>query len=72
MKGRNTPVLFHINNATLVDDKKEEESLCVTFNMMKHGIKCDLTPTKYGGKGGMTIEDEFFHLTLMKKNYFLK
>ena len=27
---------------------------------MAHGIKFDLIPTKYGGKGGMTIEENFF------------
>ena len=47
--GKDNPVIFHINYATLIDNDNEYESLCVPFSMMAHGIKCDLTPTKYGG-----------------------
>ena len=72
VKGRNEPVLFHINNATLLDDEEELESLCVPFNLMKHGIKCDLTPTIYGGKGGMTIGDEFFPFDFDEEKLFFK
>jgi hypothetical protein len=36
------------------------ESLCVPFEMMQHGVKIDFTPSKYGGDGGMRIEEEFF------------
>ena len=47
--GKDNPGIFHINYATLIDNDNEYESLCVPFSMMAHGIKCDLTPTKYGG-----------------------
>jgi hypothetical protein len=58
--GRESPVIFILNYATLIDDSTEMESLCVPFEMMRHGVKMDLTPTKYGGDGGMRIEEEFF------------
>ena len=60
VRGRNEPVIFHVNYATLVEDQNEMESLCVPFRMMSHGIQCDLTPTKYGGKGGIQISNDFF------------
>ena len=59
IQGKSDPVIFHINFATLIDDKDEMESLCVPFNLMSHGIQCDLTPTKYGGKGGIKIGEDF-------------
>eukprot|EP00957_Ditylum_brightwellii_P020453 1541916-Ditylum_brightwellii.AAC.1 len=42
---RELPVIFVINYATLNDDKDESESLIVPFEMMRHGIAVDLTPT---------------------------
>ena len=68
VKGRDDPVIFKINYATLVEDKDELESLLVPFPLMSHGIQCDMTPTKYGGKGGIKVLEEFFHLNLMMKN----
>ena len=58
--GRDLPVLFIMNYATLVDDPNESESLCVPFAMMAHGISIDITPTIYGGTGGIKIVDQFF------------
>jgi hypothetical protein len=31
-----------------------------TFHMMRHGIQMDLTPRKFGGERGMTVENESF------------
>ena len=36
IQGKSDPVIFHINFATLIDDKDEMESLCVPFNLMSH------------------------------------
>jgi hypothetical protein len=58
--GRETPVIFILNYATLIDDEQETESLCVPFEMMRHGVIMDLTPGKFGGEGGMRVEEEFF------------
>jgi hypothetical protein len=55
-----TPRIFIINYATLVDDTQETESLCVPFEMMRHSVMMDMTPSKFGGEGGMRVEEEFF------------
>jgi hypothetical protein len=56
--GREDPVIFEVNYATLVDENNEYESLVVPFDMMKHGIKVDMVPPRYGGAGGITVEGE--------------
>jgi hypothetical protein len=56
--GREEPVIFKVNYATLVMDDAEYESLVVPFDMMKHGIKVDMVPPKYGGTGGITVDGE--------------
>ena len=58
--GRSEPVLFEVNYATLVQDDHELESLVVPFEMMKHGIKVDMIPPKYGGTGAIHVEGEQF------------
>jgi hypothetical protein len=57
--GRDLPVLLLMNYATMLNDDQEKESLCVPFQSMKHGISFDLTPTSFGGKGGMKVDNEF-------------
>ena len=52
-------VLFIMNNATLVDDPNESESLEVPYDMMRHGVSVDVVPLMYGGKQGITVDDEF-------------
>ena len=56
--GREEPVIFEVNYATLIEDTNEYESLIVPFEMMKHGIGIDMTPTKYGGTGSIVIDGE--------------
>jgi len=56
--GRMDPVIFEVNYATLIQDENEFESLVVPFEMMKHGVKVDMVPLKYGGTGGIKIDDE--------------
>jgi hypothetical protein len=56
--GQEEPVIFEVNYATLVMDDAETESLVVPFDMMKHGIKVDMVPPKYGGSGGITFDGE--------------
>jgi hypothetical protein len=55
--GQEYPLIFKVNYATLVDNNEEYESL-VPFDRMKHGIKVDMVPPKYGGTGGITVEGE--------------
>ena len=38
---------------------------------MAHGIKCDLTPSKYGGKTGMANEENFIPFNYDDKKLFL-
>jgi hypothetical protein len=56
--GRKDPLIFELNYATLIMDDAEYESLVVPFDMMKHGIRVDLVPPKYGGTGGITVDGE--------------
>jgi hypothetical protein len=70
--GRESPVIFIINYATLVEDSQERESLCVPFDMMRHGIKMDLTPRKFGGEGGMRVEEEFFPFNFDDEKLFFE
>ena len=70
--GKKDPVIFHINCATLVEDKDEKESLCVPFSLMQHGIKCDLTPRKYGGKGGITVNNIFLPFEFDEEKLFYR
>jgi hypothetical protein len=42
--GREEPVIFEVNYATLVMEDAKYESLVVPFDMMKHGIKVDMVP----------------------------
>ena len=60
------PVILLHNNATLIDDENEKESLFVPFACMAHGIKIDMVSNKYGGKGGITVEGEIY---LMRHKY---
>ena len=68
--GREDPVIFEVNYATLVDDENEYESLVVPFEMMKHGIKVNMIPPKYGGKGAITIEDKQLPFTFDEEKLF--
>lgn len=60
IKGRNEPILFLMNYATMITDPEETESLHVPFQSMKHGIKFDMTPGTLGGTGSMYMNDERF------------
>ena len=53
------PTLLALNYATLVEDPDESESLAIPFDMMRHGIKVDLTPPQHGGKCGMLYDEDF-------------
>ena len=66
------PVILLHKNATLIDDENEKESLCVPFACMAHGIKIDMVPTKYGGKGGMTVEGGFILFDFDDEKLFIK
>jgi len=69
--GRDKPVLLLVNYATLLNDKEERESLCVPFQAMKHGVNFDLTPTTFGGKGGMTVDNEFLPFKFNKEKFYV-
>ena len=56
--GREDPVIFEVNHATLIEDDNELESLVVPFAMMKHGIHLDMIPRKYGGSNSIVVDGE--------------
>ena len=60
IQGREDPVLFVINYATMIDDDDELESLAAPFQSMKHGVTVDLTPTRYGGTGKLKVDGQEF------------
>jgi hypothetical protein len=60
VRGLEHPIIFILNYVTLLEDSTEHESLLQPFTCMRHGISMDLTPTKHGGLGGMTVEGQFF------------
>eukprot|EP00957_Ditylum_brightwellii_P155088 11805589-Ditylum_brightwellii.AAC.2 len=53
------PVIIVLNHATLVEDDEELDSLVVPFDLMRHGIKVDLTPHNLGDVRAMYVEDEY-------------
>ena len=57
--GREEPVMIRMNYATLIKDEDEEESLCVPFEMMRHGIKTNLTPMTLGETGWIQFYEEY-------------
>ena len=65
------PVLLVINYAALIDDPNECESLIVPFEMMRHGIQCDLTPRNLGGEGCMLVDEECFNFGWDEEKLFL-
>jgi hypothetical protein len=72
--GREDPVIFEVNYATLVDDNDEYESLVVPFDMIKHGIKVDMVTPRYGGAGGVALavlqwKENYNHIVLMMRSY---
>ena len=41
-------MLFIMSYSTLIEDDRQNESLCIPFEMMRHGISVDLTPKIHG------------------------
>ena len=66
------PITLFANNATLITDKGEKESLCLPFGCMAHGIKMDMVPNKYGCKCGMTVEGDFIPYEFDNEKLFHK
>ena len=60
IQGREDPVLLVMNESTLLEDPNENESLATPFDMMRGGIKLDMTPVQHGGKCGFTVDTKFF------------
>ena len=56
----------------MIDDDNEKESLCVPFACMAHGIKIDIVPNKYEGKGGMTVDGDFIPFDFDDEKLFIK
>ena len=65
-------ILILMNHATLLKDNDERESLEVPYDMMRHGVMVDISPTIYGGKQGMTIEGEHFPWEYDHEKCYLK
>ena len=53
-------VVFLMNNATLISDEKENESLCIPFDMMRHGVMVDIVPIIHGVQQCIKVEGETF------------
>eukprot|EP00957_Ditylum_brightwellii_P006145 464814-Ditylum_brightwellii.AAC.1 len=70
--GRKEPVLLVVNYAMLNKDEDEKESLIILFELIRHGIKVDLTPKKFGDAGGMRIENEDILFEWDGKKLYLK
>jgi hypothetical protein len=51
-------VIFEVHYATLIKDEDEFESLLVPFEIMKHAVKIDMIPPKYGGTGSILVDGE--------------
>jgi len=66
----NREVLFIMNNASLVEDDRESESLAVPFDMMRHGVSVDVTPCMYGGKQGITVDSQFLRCNYDQEKVF--
>ena len=69
--GREEPIIVRMNYATYLDNTNKRQSLYQPFQLMAHGIKCDLTPSKYDGKAGMTIEEDFIPFNYDDEKLFL-
>jgi len=67
-------ILFIMNNASLVEDDKEGESLAVPYDMMRHGVSVDIVPCIYGGKQGITVDNQFLKCRYDQEKcfYFIK
>lgn len=63
--------IFILNNSTLIEDQDELESLCVPFDLMRHGIDTDLNPRCHGGAQAIRINHEIFPSLLMEKIFTL-
>ena len=57
--GRDHQIVFVVHYIALIDDSDENEYLIVPLDMMRQGVKCDLTPQKLGGEDGMIVNDEY-------------
>ena len=61
-----------MDHETLLKYNDERESLAVPFDMMRHGVMVDISPTIYGGKKGMTIEGEHIPWEYDHEKLYLK
>lgn len=72
IEGRDQWIILLVHNAILIDDPMEQESLCQPFDLIRHGIKVDLTPATLGGEGGMRIEDVFIPFSFDGEKLYLE
>eukprot|EP00957_Ditylum_brightwellii_P171080 13023955-Ditylum_brightwellii.AAC.1 len=69
---RDEPVILILNHATLIEDPNEKESLMVPFELMRHGVKMDLTPRNLGGEGAMFVDEEYMPFNWDEEKLYLK
>jgi hypothetical protein len=56
--GRMDPVMFEVHYATLIRDENKFKSFLVPFEIMKHGVKINMIPPKYGGTRSILVDDK--------------
>ena len=70
--GRDVPVIFVVNYATLNEDPDEKESLIVPFEVMRHGHVVDLTPKDLDGEGAMWVDEEYMPFVWDQEKLFFR
>ena len=59
IQGKDLTILIMMNYATLLDDPGGAKSLAVSFKMMKHGAKYDMTYRNLDGDGVLYVDEEY-------------
>ena len=65
-------IIILMNNATMLTDQEERESLCIPFDMMRHGVMVDIIPIQYGGTQSISVEGERLQCKYDEEKCFYK
>ena len=55
------PILLVMNQACYYDEEEQDESLCLPFQAMKHGVTFDLTPLTHKDANGGVGTQKYDH-----------